>query len=388
MGLLRGAAGLFRGAWRALLRVLGLGGRTAPVRRPDAPPQGWLGKLRWGLQHVRLWPGSRRARPIPPPRPYEPVQRLHPVPAVAMRLQKQAAGAFLEALGIEYLPGVLVDHLGQYDVAFALWTFCQDFGLSFHALATPAEPDHREARQRLKEIVGILVDVDQAARDTPLSGQPVVDALRRSAAEAEALLTRLHRAAIVWRDLHARSVGWPRFGQFRDVAARRLADWTALDEATLAKIATKAAEFTALRTRFAAAEAEIRALGPDLLRADDPDVQGFAERLLDRVGVLIDELRDGRLDPPEGVGEIEDILADLRELADVAAPAAPDPTVLLRKAYDVLELPFRTDLAVVKKRYRALAMRYHPDHDSSREATARMTEINLAYELILRVGPG
>ncbi|MFL5381485.1 MAG: J domain-containing protein [Longimicrobiaceae bacterium] len=303
---------------------------------------------------------------------------------MALRLQRRAAGAFFEALGIDYLPGALVEHLGRYDVAFALWTFCEEFRLSFHVLATPAEPGHPEARERLNEIVGILVDADQAARDTPLSSQPVVDALRRSPAEAEALLSRLRRAAIVWRNLHAQSVEWPRFAQFRDVAALRLVDWTALDEATLTKISSKAAGFTAMRERFATAEEAIRSLGSELLRAADPDVQALSERLLDRTGALIDELRDGRLEPPEGVREIEDILADLRDLAAVAAPPAADPDARPRWAYAVLGLPFKAGSKEVRKQYRELAMRHHPDHDASPEATARMAEINEAYEIILQ----
>lgn len=382
MRILRQIAGLLRAAWRAILRFLGL------LHDPLPPPaQGWLGTLQRILVSIRLWPGSRQPQALLPLRPYDPIQRLHPVPDVALRLQKQAAGAFFEALEIEYLPGVLVEHLRQYDVSFALWTFCEEFRLRFHALATPEEPDHEEARDRLREVVGVLVDADQAARDTPLSQQPVVEALRRSPDEAETLLNRLRDAGIVWRDLHTRSLEWPRFAHFREVAKRTLADWAVLDEEVLEKISRLAADFEHMRTRFTAAEEEIQRLATDLLRAEDPAVRNLAGILRDRTGALINRVRAGSTEPAAGIDEIEDILADLLDLAHLNAQPAPDPTETLRHAFAVLGVEMSTSIKNQKKArkaYRELAMRYHPDRNQSPEATERMAELNTSYEILLR----
>src|ERR1051325_2185773 len=216
----RGLGGLLRALWHAVLRFLKYRRRGRPAGAPaPPPPRGWFGRLMWafGFEPVQDW----HAVEVPPPQLYEPVQRVHPVPAVALRLQKAAAGAFFAELGIEYLPGVLVEHLRQYDVSFALWSFCEEFHLQFHALAAPDAQDHAQHRARLRQVVGILIDAELAVRYTPLSGEPVVEALRRSPREAEALIDRLRHAVAVWGDLQAKTVEWPRFVQFRDVAAAK-----------------------------------------------------------------------------------------------------------------------------------------------------------------------
>ena len=56
----------------------------------------------------------------------------------------------------------------------------------------------------------------------------------------------------------------------------------------------------------------------------------------------------------------------------------------VRRCYATLEVPFGADLAPVNKGYRKLAMKYHPDHNKTPEAHARMTEINQAYEFLRR----
>jgi hypothetical protein len=48
--------------------------------------------------------------------------------------------------------------------------------------------------------------------------------------------------------------------------------------------------------------------------------------------------------------------------------------------YEVLEVPETATLQEVKQAYRRMALRYHPDINKSRDAEARMKEINEAYE--------
>jgi len=53
------------------------------------------------------------------------------------------------------------------------------------------------------------------------------------------------------------------------------------------------------------------------------------------------------------------------------------------KAYELLELPPTASLDEVKRAYRKLAMRYHPDLNTSADAAQRFIQINKAYEVIV-----
>jgi DnaJ-domain-containing protein 1 len=70
--------------------------------------------------------------------------------------------------------------------------------------------------------------------------------------------------------------------------------------------------------------------------------------------------------------------------AQARKPAAPDP---LRLAYAALEVPYGADFATVRKSYRALMRKYHPDrHTGSPEKQKTATELaqklTQAYEII------
>jgi DnaJ-domain-containing protein 1 len=67
-------------------------------------------------------------------------------------------------------------------------------------------------------------------------------------------------------------------------------------------------------------------------------------------------------------------------------PAPPDE---LRLAYAALEVPYGADFATVRKSYRALMRKYHPDRhagspDKQKAATELAQKLSLAYELIVR----
>jgi len=55
----------------------------------------------------------------------------------------------------------------------------------------------------------------------------------------------------------------------------------------------------------------------------------------------------------------------------------------MRNPWSVLGLEPGTDLETVKKRYRELARKYHPDFNKSPEAEQKMKEINEAYDAII-----
>ena len=65
----------------------------------------------------------------------------------------------------------------------------------------------------------------------------------------------------------------------------------------------------------------------------------------------------------------------------------PSPEDELRRAYAALEVPFGSDLATVRKSYRALMRKYHPDrHTGSPEKLKSATELaqklSAAYQVI------
>jgi curved DNA-binding protein CbpA len=61
----------------------------------------------------------------------------------------------------------------------------------------------------------------------------------------------------------------------------------------------------------------------------------------------------------------------------------------LRRAYAALEVPFGADFATVRRSYRALMRKYHPDRhagspDKLKVATELTQTLTLAYKLIER----
>src|SRR5258706_8157249 len=53
--------------------------------------------------------------------------------------------------------------------------------------------------------------------------------------------------------------------------------------------------------------------------------------------------------------------------------------------YDLLGVTGTDDAETVRRAYRILAMKYHPDHNVSPEATERMQQINMAYTQIMKL---
>lgn len=53
------------------------------------------------------------------------------------------------------------------------------------------------------------------------------------------------------------------------------------------------------------------------------------------------------------------------------------------KYYQVLELPYGSGLAAIKKAYRKLAMQYHPDKNQSPDAREKFIAITEAYEILI-----
>ena len=50
--------------------------------------------------------------------------------------------------------------------------------------------------------------------------------------------------------------------------------------------------------------------------------------------------------------------------------------------YEILVTPSDADFALLKKNYRALALKYHPDRNKDQDATERFIKINRAYQFL------
>lgn len=54
----------------------------------------------------------------------------------------------------------------------------------------------------------------------------------------------------------------------------------------------------------------------------------------------------------------------------------------MKDYYKILELEFGTDILAVKKAYRRLALKYHPDRNKAPDAAQKFIEITEAYEVL------
>jgi DnaJ domain len=70
-----------------------------------------------------------------------------------------------------------------------------------------------------------------------------------------------------------------------------------------------------------------------------------------------------------------------RQRTQQAAPKTPEER--MQAYYDLLGVDEDDSYEVVRKAYRLLARRYHPDLNKSPQATAKMQQINEAYEQVL-----
>ena len=55
----------------------------------------------------------------------------------------------------------------------------------------------------------------------------------------------------------------------------------------------------------------------------------------------------------------------------------------MKKYYEILGLPDQSDKALVKRAYRRLAMKYHPDKNDDKKANKKFILINEAYAKIM-----
>lgn len=63
----------------------------------------------------------------------------------------------------------------------------------------------------------------------------------------------------------------------------------------------------------------------------------------------------------------------------MSEPGQPTPSV---DPYQVLQVSPKAEQEVLHAAFRALAMKYHPDRDSSARASRRMIELNQAYAMV------
>lgn len=98
-------------------------------------------------------------------------------------------------------------------------------------------------------------------------------------------------------------------------------------------------------------------------------------------GRLTTRLIDTALPDLKGTWRVATLDGDAQ--AGHRARMTPDQVVELDESYVVLGVSADDDKETVKKAYRLLARRYHPDSNKSPEATEQMQRINTAYQSIM-----
>ncbi|MBF0225200.1 MAG: DnaJ domain-containing protein [Desulfobacterales bacterium] len=56
-----------------------------------------------------------------------------------------------------------------------------------------------------------------------------------------------------------------------------------------------------------------------------------------------------------------------------------------KKSFEILDIPETSDLRFIKRKFRTLALKYHPDHGE--KSAEKFNEINRAYNILLRIIP-
>lgn len=120
--------------------------------------------------------------------------------------------------------------------------------------------------------------------------------------------------------------------------------------------------------------------GPDLSKLSDAELQAELERRSrDRIQ------REARARVEREAAEFE---RQRREKQQSARPSPPrDPGDPVRKAYAALEVPYGTDFDAVKRSYRALMRKYHPDRhagspEKQKAAHELTTKLTAAYQVL------
>jgi len=144
-----------------------------------------------------------------------------------------------------------------------------------------------------------------------------------------------------------------------------------------------------LLDRFLGLELNVEAMARSFSRLTDPPMR---RNLLETLAIVC------RLQGPV-TQEVADVLATIAAALDLpeedgraitASVRAPAPVLSLDTSFALLELPVDAAMVEVKRSYRNLAKRYHPDRslgEDPRQARAkneRMTLIIAAYETIRR----
>jgi DnaJ-domain-containing protein 1 len=290
---------------------------------------------------------------------------LHPV-------QCTAAAVFLKTVGSPRVPSRLARLLTQYDLGFALGTFCRELGVDFGAIGKPRAGARHHALARLTRVLPLLQRIEDAAKDSALDSAPLYAALSGSSATTESLLNLYLRAEAVDRALGAARAEFPAFDDFRREVSALLRSWprlsfNQLDEAygVLCDFRAAQALLEDLRLDLDAAFAELAA-HPNL-----GDLRLVVARMsADRVRLNRATI-SGAIMPSMALAE----LAALLEKAHVivahlgAHPSSPRPESSVdgwSSACKRLGLEPTATLKDIKRAYRRLAKQHHPDTSRTR----------------------
>jgi DnaJ like chaperone protein len=144
-----------------------------------------------------------------------------------------------------------------------------------------------------------------------------------------------------------------------------------------------------LLDQFLGLELNVEAIGRSCSRCSDHPMRRELLEILATVSRLQGPVTEEIIDALGRIAAAFDLPEDDWRVVR-ANLLAPSPTLSLNSCFALLELPVDATTAEVKRAYRKLAKRYHPDHSVAKDSredranTERMTLIITAYETIRR----
>jgi DnaJ-domain-containing protein 1 len=277
-------------------------------------------------------------------------------------------------------------------VRYAFAAFVERFGMQYGVLLTPDHLEHVAQRDRLEDVVGFLLEVEECGKGSSLLSKPIHDGLVRSIEEAEALLERFRQAVSVERSIEAGEIEFPKYREFRTRVRERLKQWHEVPPQELGEIFVINRGYATLQEGFNSVIERIHERIAWWLANIDRagEHRDLIMRMIDQKEILEVEIREGKREPDEGVSELEDLLQDMTHVADAlgfedtsAGDAGTLGRTTLADCCKILGVPETATSDELKKAYRRLAMISHPDRNpGDRKAEERFKEINAAYHAL------
>lgn len=328
-------------------------------------------------------------------------------PRVEVReLQKKAARKLIQFTGGTFLPKRLQWLLGRYDAFQAVQKFLAAMNLRYNNLLKAG----RE-RRLFARFLGVIAEVDSLLDGTRiLNDLPIYSVLKmHDMTIIEEYVNRLRTARQIesqFDDLDdSGRIIFPGFThEFAKEALEFIEQWDMVDGEAAEAIQEQFSVWQTLQEAYDRITSNIDNLFAWLQANMVPDskYKKAFKGMVAEANRRRMEVERGIIEPADGIDELETLHAKLNELFKAARdeyeatprdadddsprdePATSSAEGMIIDALQLLGLSWPGDFepAIIKKAYRALVLKYHPDSNPNKDTTAKMQEINQAYDLL------